>query len=167
MENHTEKENKVINVLEFIGLHKNERIIYLDLLKNGASTAVDISKRTKIHRPNTYDALRKLIDKGFISQTRTPLKNFFHAMDASKIKDYIEQKKQEVEEIIPHIAEFSKKVTQKEDISISKGTFAARGAALDLLEIGKEIKVFGASRQAVETFGHGFLKDFHAKRIKK
>ena len=70
METYTQKERKILEVLEFIGLHKNERIIYLDLIKNGSSTALEVSKRTKIHRPNTYDALRKLLEKGFISQVK-------------------------------------------------------------------------------------------------
>lgn len=167
MESYTEKEGKVMDILEFIGMHKNERIIYLDLLKHGPSTAVDISKRTRIHRPNTYDALRKLIDKGFISQTRTPLKNFFQAMEVQKIKDYIDQKKQEIEEILPTIQEFSKRMTVKEDVRITKGGFAAREALLDLLELNSVINVYGASNEAVESFGVGFLKDFHNRRIKK
>ena len=166
MEYQNEKETRIMNVLEFIGLHKNERIIYLDLLKNGASTAVDISKRTRIHRPNTYDALRKLIDRGFISQTKTPLKNLFQAMEVERIRHYIDQKKQEIEEIIPEIHELSRKVTQKEDILITKGTFGAREALLDLLKQKKEIKVFGSSKQAVEVIGMGFLRDFHKERIK-
>jgi len=167
METFTDKEAKIIDVLEFIGLHKNERLIYLDLLKAGPSTAVDIAKRTHIHRPNTYDALRKLMEKGFIAQTKTLQKNLFKAMDAEKIKDYIEQKKNDVISIIPTIKEFSKTVTFKEEIQINKGVFAAREAMLDLLEMNKEILVFGAVKQAVDVLGFGFLKEFHKKRMKK
>ncbi len=156
-----------MELLEFIGLHKNERLIYLDLLKHGASTAVEISKRTHIHRPNTYDALRKLIEKGFISQTKTLMKNLFKAMDAEKIKNYLDQKRQEIEVIIPEIKNLSNKTAEKEDIIIAKGPFATREALLDMLEIGEEIKVFGASKEALDTFGEGFLNDFHAKRMKK
>ncbi len=167
MESFSDKEAKIIDVLEFIGLHKNERLIYLDLLKNGPSTAVDISKRTKIHRPNTYDAIRKLIEKGFISQIRTFQKNLFKGMDAEKIKDYIEQKRQDVEAIIPQIKEFSKKINFREEVQITKGTFAAREALLGLLEFNQEIKAYGASKEAIEVFGIGFLREFHKKRIKK
>ncbi|MBS3089774.1 helix-turn-helix domain-containing protein [Candidatus Pacearchaeota archaeon] len=167
METYTQKERKILEVLEFIGLHKNERIIYLDLIKNGSSTALEVSKRTKIHRPNTYDALRKLLEKGFISQVKNISKTLFQAMDPNKIHTYIEQKKQEVNSILPDLKELTNVKQGKEGVSISEGVFAARNALLDLLELNSEIKIYGASKQALETFGFGFLADFHMKRIKK
>tara|TARA_Y100000296_G_scaffold84834_1_gene119224 strand:+ start:10164 stop:10352 length:189 start_codon:yes stop_codon:yes gene_type:complete len=60
------EENKVIGVLESIGFSKNEISIYLDLIRIGKSFAGDISKRTEIHRSNTYDILEKLLEKGIV-----------------------------------------------------------------------------------------------------
>ncbi|MDP3882181.1 MAG: helix-turn-helix domain-containing protein [Nanoarchaeota archaeon] len=167
MESYINKEEKVMEVLRFIGFHRNETLIYLDLLKSGPSTAVDISRRTKIHRPNTYDALRKLVERGFVSQTRTSIKNLFHAIEAFKIKDYIRQKEREFDELIPYLGELSKNTTEKEDVNVSKGAFAVRQAALSLIDIGKEIKAWGAPKESVDTFGAGFLKEFHMKRAAK
>ena len=169
MEPYINKEERIMEVLRFVGFHRNETLIYLDLLKAGPSTAVDISRRTKIHRPNTYDALRKLVEKGFVSQVRTPTKNLFQAIEAIKIKDYIKQKEREFNEIIPYLNAFSKPREEEggEDFNISKGAFAVRQAALSLLDIGKEIKAWGAPRDSVDTFGFGFLKEFHSKRAAK
>ena len=162
-----EIEERMNSVLEFIGFHKNEKIIYLDLLKHGLSTASEISKRTHLHRTNTYDSLRKLSNLGFTLQTKTNIKTTFRAMEIEKIRDYINQKKDELEEIIPIMKDISRTTSSKEDISISKGTFAAREALIDLLDERKEIKAYGASGAAVNVLGFGFLKDFHAQRIKK
>jgi len=57
----------------------------------------------------------------------------------------------------------------KEDseVSLAKGTFAFRQALLELLAQKKPINVYGASNASVDIYGLGFLKEFHAKRIKE
>lgn len=163
----TLQEEKIANVLEFIGLQKNERAVYSDLLKNGASTATDISKRTHIHRSNVYDAINALVEKGFVSEKRTPTKNLFQAMEVKKIRDYFDQKRREIDEVLPLMEQFTKNVESKDDVRISKGTFAAREEMLSLLDLNSEINVYGASKEALDIFGIGFLKDFHRQRIQQ
>jgi sugar-specific transcriptional regulator TrmB len=153
--------------METIGLNKNEIKIYLDLVRHQNSTALEISKRAMIHRSNTYDALRKLIEKGFISEVMEEGKRFFRAMDPEKIKDYIHQQEQEVSAIIPYLKQFSSNSNNSEGVSIAKGVFAVRESLKDLIEAGKELKVFGAPKEAVDILGLGFLKEFHSERIKK
>ena len=161
------QEDKIAQALEFIGLQKNERAVFWDLLKNGASTATEISKRTHVHRSNSYDALNMLVEKGFVSQKRTSTKNLFQAMDVKKIRDYVDQKSREIEEVIPLMQQLTKETTNSEDVRILKGTFAAREELLSLLDLNAEISVYGASKEALEVFGMGFLKDFHKKRMKR
>ncbi len=158
---------KVHDILSFMGLNKNERLIYLDLLRNGTSTALEISRRLKIHRPNAYDSLHKLVKDGFVAETKNSLKHSFQAMSINKLKDYLEQKKTELESVIPFIDEFAASSDTKDDVFITQGAFAARAALLDLLSVGEEISVYGASKEALNALGVGFLKDFHAQRIKK
>lgn len=50
----------IIKAFESIGIPRMQTTVYLDLLKNGESTATDVSKRTKMHRANVYDTLTKL-----------------------------------------------------------------------------------------------------------
>src|SRR3989344_4231190 len=160
-------EERINNALGFVGLNKNERIIYIDLLRNGTSTALEISKRTHIHRPNTYDSLRKLIEEGFVSETNTDMKHSFHAIEPEKLKDYIRQKEQEIDAIIPMMKEFAQTKAVTEDVWITKGPFALREALLDLAKMGKTIMVLGAPEDASDLLGIGFLKEFHKERIKK
>lgn len=49
------------NAFESVGVPKMQTAVYLDLLKNKASTATQVSKRTKMHRANVYDTLTKLL----------------------------------------------------------------------------------------------------------
>ena len=158
-------EEKVTHVLESIGLSKNEISIYLDLATHRPSSALEISSRTKIHRSNTYDSIRKLIERGFASEIIQENKRLFNALPPEKIKDYLKQQQQEFEAIIPQLKIFAQN-TEEENVSISKGVFSVRESLLNLLEQKQPISVYGASRASFETLGLGFLKDFHQQRIK-
>ena len=159
-------EEKINRVLESIGLNKNEIKIYLDLIKYQNSSALDISKRTKIHRSNTYDAIRKLIERGFISEIIEDRKRLFKAMNPEKIKDYVTQQQNEVDLIIPYLKNVSCDSKSNDCVTISKGVFSVRESLHDLLKLKKPIYVLGASREALDSLGMGFLKEFHDERIK-
>lgn len=160
-------EEKIIRVLESIGLNKNEIKVYLDLIKYDSASALDISKRTNIHRSNTYDAIRKLIERGFISEIIQEKKRMFKAMQPNKIKDYVFQRMQEVDAIIPELNQLGKIGKEENKITTCNGVFAAREAMMDLLDLNAPIKSFGAPKEIIEILGLGFLKEFHAQRIKK
>src|SRR3989338_8104368 len=83
--------------LRNIGLTENEIKIYLDLLKSGASTAYDIGKRTGIYRVHVYDKLEQLMNKGLATHVYMGAKKFFQATPPSKIKQYLEDRKKELE----------------------------------------------------------------------
>src|SRR3989338_463264 len=56
-------------VLEQVGLSKNETKVYLALLEIGAATAGEIASQAKIHRTNVYDAMERLLEKGLVTFT--------------------------------------------------------------------------------------------------
>jgi len=162
-------EEKIQGLFESIGLNKNEVKIYIDLLKNRKSSVLDVAKRTKIHRSNIYDALRKLIEIGFIIEVIEEKKKLFKVLEPEKILDYLKQKELEVKLITPYLKELTSEESEEvaEEISISKGVFGVRESLKDILKIGETINVYGASQEALEVFGLGFLKEFHTERIKK
>ncbi|MEM4230308.1 MAG: helix-turn-helix domain-containing protein [Candidatus Pacearchaeota archaeon] len=161
-------EEQIENGLKSIGLNKSEIDVYLDLLKSGISTALEISRRTKIYRPNTYEALRRLNDKGFVKELMIGERRAFQALEPEKIIDYIKQKEKEIQLIIPRIKAFTKTVSQKESISIARGIFALKDAYLRLLKLNKPIDSYSIPTKAVEIMGEGCIKfkEFHKERIK-
>ena len=56
-----------LEILEEIGLSKNEAKIYLTLLDLGSATASKIADTSKMHRTTVYDALDRLVQKGIVS----------------------------------------------------------------------------------------------------
>jgi len=161
-------EDKIERVLGLLGLTKNERKVFLELTKLGKSTALDIAKKAEIHRPNVYDALRELEKKGLILSRIEENRRLFVARGAEKIKEYIGEIRQEVEDIVPYLKDISQpEKSEEESIMMSKGVFAIRDALTSLLELNATIKVLGASKEALDAFGMGFLQEFHKKRLAK
>jgi sugar-specific transcriptional regulator TrmB len=159
--------DKLTEVLESVGMNKSEIKIYIDLVKNRKSSALDISKRTTIHRSNTYDILRNLMEKGFVRESTQNNRKLFIAMEPEKIKDYLKQKEREIDLIIEQLKQYSDQNTTEEVVSITRGQFAVREMLIDMLKKNCTINAYGASNDAVENFGEGFLEDYHKKRIRK
>ena len=67
----------ITEVLENLGLSKNEARIYETLLKEGESPVGFLAVKSGVHRRNVYDTLNRLIEKGlaFEIQKFTPSTN--------------------------------------------------------------------------------------------
>lgn len=150
--------------LSMIGFNKNETIIYETLLQMGTSSVQEIFEKTKIHRTNIYDTLKKLVDNGLVFEINAE-KKLFSARPLKSLKDYLKFREAELDELIK---EYEKKTLTKEvpyKIKYSKGVFALREALESLLE-SKSIEVYGIPGKASEIIGP-MLKKFHKTRIKK
>lgn len=85
--------------LQDIGLSLNEASIYLALLQVDGTTALDLSKKTKINRSTVYVTIESLSKKGLVSETTVGKKTQFQAEPPERIKTYVERRKLELEEM--------------------------------------------------------------------
>ena len=90
-------------VLSEFGLTHNEVKTYLAALSLGGSTASEISAKTGIHRINIYDILNKLQQKGIITQTLIGNNKYYEAIHPKEFKTIIEQRKKDLESILPSL----------------------------------------------------------------
>ncbi|MBI3334129.1 hypothetical protein HYZ97_01465 [Candidatus Pacearchaeota archaeon] len=160
-------EQRVDNALSLLGLAKNEKKVFLDLIKNGKSSALEISKRTSIHRTNVYDTLRELITKGLAFEFVENDKKLFISKSPEKLADHAEEIKKEVVSVIPYFKDLHRADSSTESVIMSKGTFALREALNGLLDSNEPISIYGATKDAPESFGVAFLDDFHKRRVEK
>ena len=79
-------------VLEEIGLSKNEAKVYLSLVYLGCTTAGKIAKHSKVPRPNVYDALERLQEKGLVSYVMKDDKKHFEASDPNALMNILKEK---------------------------------------------------------------------------
>ena len=115
-------------VLRNIGLTENEIKIYISLLKSGSSTAYEIGKKTGIYRVHVYDKIEQLMDKGLVTQVYKGAKKYFQPTHPTKLKQYIEDKKKQIEKqekdvesIIPKLEAFTNLPREDTVVEVFKG----------------------------------------------
>ncbi len=156
---------KIVNVLESTGLRRNEILIYLTLVKLGKSSVLELSKETKIHRPNVYDTLEELLKKGIVDQSNENGKRFFYPIRPSDLLDYLKQKEQELEEIIPEIEQIEAYKEESQRVTLSKGENSIRNIISHLTDLKQPIYAFGFSQKEIEK-RRGFYDSINRQRIK-
>lgn len=156
------------NIKQFlasIGFGKNETEIYSALIKLGRGSVLEISRETKLHRSNIYDAVRSLVQKGLIFEINSGTKVYI-PKQLESLKYYLKNREVELEELIRDLAE---KMPQKEEevkFKMTKGRFALRESIHNFLNYNDTIYQFGIPENAEEIIGP-MLYDFHSERKKR
>lgn len=108
---------KIENILEEIGLTKNEIKIYLALIDLGLTTTGPLIKKTGIHTSKVYGALERLSNKGLISYIIQSNIKHFKAIDPERIIDFLQNKKRKIEEQEKVIKEILPELKLKQKLS--------------------------------------------------
>jgi len=100
--------------LEKLGFSEAEARVYLELLKNGVTTAGKLAKLSGYSRTKVYEILEKFLKLGLVESFPTrPIK--FKALSPEiTIPLYLKSKKEELEKIEKELIPFLKELTNKE-----------------------------------------------------
>jgi sugar-specific transcriptional regulator TrmB len=160
-------DEKTKRVLSEIGLGKVEIAVYIDLLVGRASTASDIAKRTRQHRSNVYDALKRLEQKGFIAEIIREGKKLFEAKDPEIILGYMQQKASEVKDILPSLENLAKDRQEHDVLTISSSVAKCRMVLFDLMKA-KKFSAWGVHPEIIKNYlGEALLAEWEMERIRK
>ena len=155
-----------IRLLEQIGLTKNQSIVYLSLLKLGSSSAQNIIKESGMHRSRVYDSLERLEDLGLVSYVVKDFKKYFQAAAPEKLLDYVDEKKEIVNQLIPELKKLEGMKKEEINASIYKGKEGIKTIQSEMLKEGKEVFVLGAKGMIFKELPY-FIPNFEKERIKK
>ena len=156
------------HLLTEIGLTENESKLYLSLLKEGTSSASQISKVTNVNRTTSYLELDKLIEKGLVSYTIKDSKKYFTAANPKKLLNILDLKRKKVQSIIPNLESFPQK--QNKFLSdVYEGKEGLKTFYQDILNTSpKEVLAFGITGLAFDVlefeFPH-FVKECKKRKI--
>ncbi len=100
---------KVEEILKSLGLEDQQIKVYLALLDYGEASATQLSERTGLGRVHMYQITEKLIHKGVISQISKEGVKYFLAADPSTLLKDLEQKEEDLKEILPQLKDRQKK----------------------------------------------------------
>lgn len=155
-------------ILEKLGLTKNEAKAYLALLELGPSLAGQISRKTGLHRRNIYDITERLIEKGLIGYIIKNNRRLFEAVNPERLKEILEEKQILLAESLPDLNLLYKKTKEKQETNFYKGTEGLKTIFQDQLRSNKkkEILILGASSSAFEILPF-YFKWYDKDRVKK
>src|SRR3989338_10108245 len=112
--------------LKSLGMTQNEIEVYITLLNKNELSVNEIGNKSGLHRQVCYDALDRLLEKGFVSYITKNSKKFFKALNPEKILDYLEEKKQEVNSILPELNTLFKTEKEETNVEVIKGKMVFR-----------------------------------------
>lgn len=166
------------DILRKIGLTENEIKIYLNLLKSGSSTAYEIGKQTGIYRVHVYDKLEQLMNKGLVTHIYRGAKKFFQATQPSKIKQYLEDKKKELEiqeedvnSLLPELEAMTNLPKEDTFVEVFKGVEGLKYFLKDIIKTKKEVLITGIDdiryQDALPLFMKQYFRDLRNNKIKE
>ena len=148
-----------IIALERVGLTKNDRKVYLNLLEIGSATVSDLVKKTGLHRSYVYDILDKLIDFGLASFVIKNNKKYFNAENPDRVLQILKDKEvkikeseKEINKILPELIKRQKIAVEKQEARIFIGKEGIKSILEDILKIKKDFVAFGAEGKFKDIF---------------
>ena len=134
-------------LLEKLGLSKNESKVYIALVKLGSASVTEISKKTNVHRVNIYDVLESLQEKGLVAAVIKVNKKIFHPANPEELKKLLIKKKEEMNETEKELSELSNifKKGVKREVQVFKGKLGLKTVLKDVLTSKTEILNYGSS----------------------
>ena len=157
-------------ILQEIGLAKNEAKIYETLLKEGESSVSEIALKSKIHRRNVYDSINRLIEKGVIFQIINKKENEYKAVDPNKLLEVLDEKEKKLKKILPDLLKFYNSKPHEQEAYIYRGVEGFKNYMRDILLKKEDAYFIGAKGgwfdPHLKTFVKGFLKDAKKQNIK-
>ncbi len=120
-------------ILKEVGLTNNEVEVYLTLLKTGSVTVNTVAEKSGLHRQACYDALDRLLEKGFASFVIQNGKKHFQGVHPEKISEYIEEKREKFKSILPELLEISQIPREDTFVEVYKGKGVLRTLYHDII----------------------------------
>ena len=104
--------------LKKIGLTEGEIKVYQALLELGETTRTQLAKKSGISPSKIYDVANRLLEKGIISSVRKNNVIHFSPADPERIKDFLKQKEEELEQEKEIFQQIKKLLTSREQLFV-------------------------------------------------
>jgi sugar-specific transcriptional regulator TrmB len=154
-------------ILEDIGLSNAEIKVYLTLLELGTSTAGPILEKSGLQNSVVHMTLNKLIERGFVTFVKEGKRNHYQAANPKHIIDFINEKKERFQEILPELLLKQKQSKEKPEIITFRGINGIKELLMELLEAGgKEHHTFGSTAKSL-MLGDAWWVSYHKKRAER
>ncbi len=126
------------DILKELGLTTNEIEVYLKLLSGGSITVNTLAERTGMHRQACYDALDRLLEKGFVSFVIKDGKKHFQSLPPEQLLVYAENLASQIGGTIPELKRLASKEKYTTQVEVYRGKNVVRTVLRDIISMLKE-----------------------------
>jgi len=140
--------------LKEYGLSEKEIDVYLALLPLGSVTLQEIAKRVDFPRTTVYNTLNYLSQKGLVSKIVSKGVTYFSAVDPSKLKDNIEERKRLIESILPELSGMKKAISYSSNVEIYEGFKGIYSLVSDVFKVKQQVYYFGGYKKSLDILKH-------------
>jgi HTH-type transcriptional regulator, sugar sensing transcriptional regulator len=127
------------DALRKLGLSETEAKIYLALLKNKESTAVQLAKKTEVHRRTIYDNLNILLRRGIVSFKIKNGVKYFQATNPESLKIFLEEKSKILGDVLPELKNFYDSEEKSPKINVFVGLEGAKAVVEGAIKSKKNV----------------------------
>ena len=121
------------DILKQIGLTDYEAEVFLALLTNGQMSAYELAEKAGLYRQVTYDSLKRLAEKGFVSSVMEGKTKLFKAIDPKLILEFLNEKTENYKQILPELSRLNEAAKQPLSVESYKGKNVVRIALRDII----------------------------------
>ena len=151
-------------VLREVGLSLNEARVYETLLKLGESSVQEISDKSKVHRRNVYDSLKKLIEKGLASEVFIKKEKHFKAINPARLIGLLKEKEEKLKKVLPDLEKIHQTKEEKEEAYFYRGLEGFKNYFQDILKTKETVYFIGAKAFWLDKRLQHFLPHFERER---
>jgi len=108
-------------ILQQLGIPKNEAKIYESLISIGPSGVARISSVSKVNRRNVYDSLNNLVKRNLVERVVDVKQQQYRALDPEKLREIITGKTERIEKILPELDGLYSSKKTSHQASIERG----------------------------------------------
>ncbi len=144
-------------ILNELGLAKNESFIYVALVRGGGMGVSAIALKSGVHRRNVYDSMQRLLEKGLVYEEISERENLYHAVDPHKLLEIVEEKRSKVEILLPELLKYYSALTDEQSVTIYRGIEGVKNYIRHMEREEQEVYLYGAlggslSPKVLQTF---------------
>lgn len=150
-----------------LGLEEKEVGVYLASLELGPASIQKVTDKSGIKRSTVYEMMKKLKNKGLLSETTKGKRRLIIASEPDQFKQNIENQKAVLSQILPDLKALSNLGGIKPRITFYEGVAGLKEIyMLTLKAKSKTADWVSPIRSAIEMIGEDFLIEYINKRAK-
>jgi len=146
-------------------LTTNEAHIYLAMVDTGYVSILKLSQATEIKRSTLYLGMEGLIEKGLAKVIIKGKKRMFLPKNPESMLSSLENKRQELEKIVPLLKDNYLRKTDRPIINFYEGKKAIRNVYKEALSSQKETLWYGSARDMKDEFPEYYNQQINIRKI--